>query len=76
LKVTIQVKRNPRTGKPVTVISGILHNPQVIKQLEAKLKKSCGAGGYSEGKTINLNGDHKLKAEDLLTKEGFEVKIV
>jgi len=76
LKVTIQVKRNPRTGKPVTVISGILHNPQVIKNLETKLKKTCGAGGYSEAKTINLNGDHKLKAGDILTKEGFEVKVI
>lgn len=71
----IQEKRNPRTGKPITVISGIKHNPQVIEKLEKKLKSSCGAGGFVEGKTITLQGSHISKAKTILENEGFEVKI-
>jgi translation initiation factor 1 len=74
LKVTIQIKRNPRTGKPITVISELKHNPQVIKNLESKLKSACGSGGYIDGKTITLNGSHLNKVQEILEKEGFTVK--
>jgi len=74
MKVTIQIKRNPRTGKPITVISDIQHNPQVIKNLESKLKSLCGTGGFIEGKTITLNGSHLKKVQEILEKEGFTIK--
>lgn len=69
--IKIEEKRNPRTGKPVTVISNILHNPQVIEKLAKKLKSSCGAGGHVEGKSINIQGSHQVKVRSILEKEGF-----
>jgi len=73
MKVTIQEKRNPKTGKPTTVISGITHNPQVIEKLEKKLKSSCGAGGFVDGKTIIIQGSHTEKIKSILEKEGYQV---
>ncbi|MDX1641651.1 MAG: translation initiation factor [Balneolaceae bacterium] len=75
MKLKIEEKRNPRTGNPITVISGIKHNPQVIEKLARKLKSACGAGGHIEGKTISIQGSHTNKAKKLLEKEGFDVKV-
>lgn len=71
LKLDIKEKRNPKTGNPMTVISGIKHNPQVIEKLAKKLKSNCGAGGHVEGKTIFIQGAHTEKVKTLLGKEGF-----
>jgi predicted translation initiation factor SUI1 len=76
MRLRIEEKRNPRTGNPITVISGIKHNPQVIEKLAKKLKSACGAGGHIEGKTISIQGPHKEKAKKLLEKEGFEIRLV
>ncbi|MEX0646586.1 MAG: translation initiation factor [Balneolaceae bacterium] len=73
MKIDIQEKRNPKTGKPVTVLSGIQHNPQVIEKLAKKIKSSCGAGGYVEGKKIIVQGSHTPKVQEILKKEGFDV---
>jgi predicted translation initiation factor SUI1 len=73
MKVTIKEQRNPKTGKPVTVISGITHNPQVIEKLEKKLKSNCGAGGHVEGKTIIIQGSHSDKVKTILEKDGYSV---
>lgn len=73
MKVKITEQKNPKTGKPTTVITGITHNPQVIEKLEKKLKSNCGAGGYTEGKTIIIQGDHTQKVQKILEKEGYSV---
>ena len=73
MKVKVQERRNPKTGKPETVISGITHNPQVLEKLEKKLKSSCGAGGYTEKKTIYIQGAHTDKITSILEKEGYQV---
>lgn len=75
MKVTLSEKRNPKTGNPITVVSNIKHNPQVIDNIAKKLKKSCGAGGFTKGKTITVHGAHIKKITSLLKKDGFEVEI-
>lgn len=74
MNVKIKEQRNPRTGNPTTVITGITHNPQVIEKLEKKLKSNCGAGGHTEGKTIYIQGSHTDKIKSILTKEGYTVE--
>lgn len=74
MRLKIRQSRNPRTGKPVTVISGIRHNPQVIDRLASQLKSSCGTGGHVSGKEIILQGSHPEKAAAILEKEGFETE--
>lgn len=73
MKLKIQEGRNPGTGKPVTVISDIKHNPQVIEDLASMLKSKCGTGGHTEGKKIILQGSHTDKVTSILEKEGFEI---
>jgi len=73
LKANIKETKNPKTGKPVTVVTGITHNPQVIEKLTKKLKSACGAGGHIEGKTIIIQGSHTKRVSDLLVKEGLSV---
>lgn len=72
MKLTITEGRNPKTGKPVTIISDIKHNPQVIDDLASKVKSKCGAGGHVEGKKIIIQGSHTKKIQSILKKEGFE----
>ena len=75
MKITIRTIKNPKNGKPMTEISGITHNPQVIDQLEKRLKAACGAGGHTEKKTIFIQGSHKSTAEKILLKENYEVTV-
>ncbi|MDX1638348.1 MAG: translation initiation factor [Balneolaceae bacterium] len=74
--MALNVKRDTggRRGKTVTMITNIQHNPQVIEDLEKKLKKHCGAGGTSYAKTIEIQGDHVDKIKAFLREEGFDVK--
>lgn len=74
MAVTVKLDRSGRRGKEVTVISNIQHNPQVIEELEKKLKKHCGAGGTSYAKTIEIQGNQVDKVSQFLEKEGFNVK--
>ncbi len=74
MNVKISEQRNPKTGKPTTVITGITHNPQVIEKLEKKLKSNCGAGGFTEGKTIIIQGSHTKKIKSILEKDGYTVR--
>lgn len=73
MKLTLKEQRNSKTGKPLTVISGLTHNPQVIENLEKKLKTACGAGGYTDKKTIYVQGSHRIKVKKILEKEGYTV---
>lgn len=74
--MALKVKRDTsgRRGKTVTMITNIQHNPQVIEDLEKKLKQHCGAGGTSYAKTIEIQGDHVDKIKKYLADEGFDVK--
>ena len=74
MAIEVSIDRSGRRGKTVTMITNIQHNPQVIEELEKKLKQQCGAGGTSYGKTIEIQGDHVSKVKKLLEKEGFNVK--
>ena len=74
MALKVKLDTSGRRGKEVTMISNIQHNPQVIEELEKKLKKHCGAGGTSYAKTIEIQGNHIDKVTKFLEKEGFEVK--
>ncbi len=72
MKLKIHEAKNPKNKKPVTVISDIKHNPQVIEKLATKLKSKCGTGGYVEGKKIILNGSKTEQVRKILEQEGFD----
>lgn len=74
MAIEVKIDRSGRRGKTVTMITNIQHNPQVIEDLEKKLKQQCGAGGTSYGKTIEIQGEHVDKVKSYLRKEGHNVK--
>lgn len=74
MAVQVKLDRSGRRGKEVTMITNIQHNPQVIEELESKLKQHCGAGGTSYAKTIEIQGNQVDKIKKFLEKEGFDVK--
>ena len=74
MAIQVKIDRSGRRGKTVTMISNIQHNPQVIEDLEKKLKQRCGAGGTSYAKTIEIQGEHVEKVKSYLRKEGYDVK--
>ncbi|MGD1921573.1 MAG: translation initiation factor, partial [Pleurocapsa sp.] len=71
----IQATRSGRKGKTVTNISGLQHNPESLGKLLKKLKSQCGSGGTVKDNSLEIQGEHKLKLLELVTKLGYKAKI-
>jgi translation initiation factor 1 len=59
-----------RYGKTVTVIEGISKDVDVKKILK-ELKTKLACGGTYKNKTVELQGNHRVKLKDLMVKLGF-----
>lgn len=59
-----------RFGKTVTTIEGISKNVD-IKNVLKELKTKLACGGTVKNGVIELQGDHKKKIKEVLTKLGF-----
>jgi len=70
----VKVKRETagRRGKPVTTISNLPLDDAQVKALAGKLKKRCGVGGSAKDGIIELQGDHREAAMDVLRAEGLD----
>lgn len=55
----------------MTVIKGIDTEKIDIKQLLKKLKSQLACGGTYKNNEIELQGDHRARAKQILVKEGF-----
>jgi translation initiation factor 1 len=63
-----------RSGKGVTVISGVPGSEAELQELATRLKKLCGAGGAVKGGVIEIQGDHRDRLVSELCKLGLEAK--
>ena len=63
-----------RSGKGVTVITGLPLSAQELEALGTRLKKLCGAGGAVRDGIIEIQGDHRDRLVQELVKQGFEAK--
>jgi len=72
IKVTTVKKRY---GKMVTQISGF-ENEVDIKNITKSLKNELACGGTYKDNIIELQGEHKKKAKELLIKLGFEEDLI
>ncbi len=63
-----------RSGKGVSVISGLPLAGDALETLATRLKKLCGAGGAVKEGTIEIQGDHRDRLVAELQKLGFEAK--
>ena len=64
-----------RYGKIVTKVEGIEDVAIDINELAKLLKNKCAAGGTVKGRIIELQGDHKKKAANVLRNNGFNVEV-
>lgn len=60
-----------RYGKEVTVIEGLSTDELELKKIASELKSRLAAGGTVKNGRIEIQGDHRDKARDLLVKLGF-----
>ena len=65
-----------RKGKGVTVVKGLGLRPDEINELAKRLKRICGSGGTVKDGTIEIQGDHRDRVVEELTRAGFRAKRV
>lgn len=61
-------------NKIVSVVKGFVGTQDDLKDLSKELKSSCGVGGSAKDGEILIQGDHRDKMVQLLTKKGYNVK--
>ncbi|MGH8179221.1 MAG: hypothetical protein ACREV5_23430, partial [Steroidobacter sp.] len=73
---TVRVSRETqgRRGKGVTVISGLGLAATELEALATELKKRCGSGGSVENGRIEVQGDHRDRLVEELTRRGWKTK--
>lgn len=65
-----------RFGKTVTIIQGIEPGQIDIRALLKTLKSKLACGGTYKHDEIELQGDHRARAKEVLVKEGFSAGII
>ncbi len=72
--VRVQRETKGRGGKTVTTIAGVPLDDAALRELAAKLKRSCGTGGAVKDGVIEIQGDHGERLMELLREAGYVVK--
>ena len=63
-----------RSGKGVSVISGLPLTAAELDELATRLKKLCGAGGAVKDGVIEIQGEHRERLVAELVKLGYAAK--
>jgi translation initiation factor 1 len=75
-KLKIEVSRKGKGGKTVTIVSGFQVSIETLTSLTKVLKNQCGAGGaLKKDNTIEIQGDHRQKLLEIVTKLGYKAKL-
>ncbi len=61
-------------GRVATVVRGFVGSADDLAELGKELKKSCGVGGTAKDGEIIIQGDHRDRVVELLTKSGYRCK--
>jgi translation initiation factor 1 len=73
---TVKISRETagRRGRGVTVVSDLPLTADQLKELARKLKNACGSGGTAKDGRIEIQGDHRDRVVEELSKLGYKVK--
>ncbi len=70
-KLRINIEKNGRGGKTVTLVKGFVGTEDDLKDLGKQLKTKCGVGGSAKDGVIVIQGDLKEKVIALLKTFGY-----
>ena len=70
----LRIERAGRKGKIVTVVEGLPHNRDFLKELAKELKRACGTGGTVAENRVEIQGDHRETVRRLLGAKGWTIK--
>jgi len=71
-KLRVQVEKNHRGGKVVTLVRGFVGSEEDLKDLGRLLKTKCGVGGSVKDGVILVQGDLKQKIVGILLAQGYK----
>ena len=64
-----------RGGKAVTLVKNLVLSAEDMKSLAKRLKQECGTGGTIKDGVIEIQGEHRERIANVLSKLGYKVKI-
>ena len=70
-KLRVNIEKNGRGGKTVTLVKGFVGTEADMKDLGKLLKTKCGVGGSTKDGEILIQGDFKEKIIAFLKSEGY-----
>ena len=70
----LRMEKKGRGGKTVTVVYGLPENAEFLKDLSQELKRACGTGGTVVEGGVELQGDLRTRAREVLERRGYMVK--
>lgn len=74
--VRVSRETHGRKGKGVTVVTGLGLPPAELAALATELKKRCGSGGSVADGRIEIQGEHRDRLVEELTRRGWKAKRV
>ncbi len=70
----VWLDRKQRGGKVATIVKGFVGSEDDLKDLARFLKTKCGVGGAAKDGEIIVQGDHRDRVVEILTKSGYKCK--
>lgn len=70
----VWLDRKHRAGKVATIVRGFVGSADDLSDLARMLKSKCGVGGSAKDGEIIIQGDHRDRIVDILTKSGYRTK--
>lgn len=73
-ELRVWLDRKQRGGKVVTLVRGFVGRDADLQTLARMLKTKCGVGGGAKEGEIIIQGDHRDRVVELLTRSGYRCK--
>ena len=75
-RAVVRMERSGRGGKEVTVVEQLQLSASDREKWLKELKASLGCGGVVEGEALMLQGDHRKRLPEILTRHGVKRVII